>query len=120
MAIVTRPTNIYQDTDNTFQLSTSELLLHPKISIDPYFNNQLNWKTVFLVYEAPNSNQREMVEFFVSEATTSGIFKVTEFSRTSYDVKALMIEDFDSGYIRLEREDIDFATLDIANVLPPV
>lgn len=120
MAIVTKPSNIYQEYENVYQLSVAELLLHPKISSDNYFNNQLNWKTVFLVYEAPNSNQIEMVEFYVSEAQTDGVFKVTEYSRTSYDIKALIIEDFDSGYLRLEREDLDFATLDIGTVLPPL
>lgn len=120
MAIITKPINIYQEYENVYQLSSNELLLHPKVSVDSYFNDQLNWKTVFLVYEAPNSNQREMVEFFVSEGASTALFEVTEFSRSSYQVKALIIEDFDSGYLRLEREDIDFATLDIANVLPPV
>jgi hypothetical protein len=119
MAIVTRPSNIYQEYENIYQLSVSELLLHPKVSPDSYFNDQNNWKTVFLVYEAPSSNQREMVEFFISEGSSTGLFEVTEFSRPSYQVKALIIEDFDSGYLRLEREDIDFVTLDIAVVLPP-
>jgi len=119
MALITKPTNIYQEYENVYQLDTAELLSHPKISPDQYFNNQNNWKTVFLVYEAPNSNQREMVEFLVSEGSSTGTFEVTEYSRLSYQVKALIIEDFDSGYIRLEREDIDFASLDINVLLPP-
>lgn len=120
MAIITKPTNVYKDYENVYTVSVAELLLHPKVSPDSYFNNSSNWKTVFVVYEADNSNQRENVEFEIAEAQTTGLFEITDTGRNNWKIQALIIQDFDMGYLRLEREDLDFNSLDFTALPPPI
>jgi len=120
MAIITKPTNVYKNFENVYAVSVSELLLHPKVSVNTYFNDQSNWQTVFIVYKAVGSNQIENVEFEIAESQTTGLFEITDVARSDWEIQALFIQDFDRGYLRLEREDLDFASLDFTALPPPL
>jgi hypothetical protein len=133
MSIVTIP-SVEKGQENVITLSKSELAIQAKVVSDSYFSNQSNWKQVVLTYESDEGNQLKRVVFDAVESIPEGIFDLSDKSKDAFEVKSLTIFDYDGGYLKLYRGDLntsqfdiviesavsgDFATWDIANALGP-
>lgn len=112
MAILTKPSVINKNTSATFSISKSELASHPSIT-DTYFQNTSNWKSVILVYKSSIGNQNEVLIFDATLATPTSNFLVSVKARDIFQIKRIVINDFDKGYFKIERADLTTAQFDI-------
>jgi hypothetical protein len=112
MPIVTIP-SISKGQENTITLSKSELASQAKVIADSYFSDQLNWKQVVLTYDSEPGNQFKKVIFDASQITPEGILKLSDTARDEFEIQSLTIFDFDGGYLKLYRGDLNTAEFDI-------
>ena len=113
MAILTKPT-ISKGQANEFDLSKSDLAVLSKVTSDSYFSDQTNWSKIIVEYKSAEGNQHEMVIFDASEASPKGNFEVSEKAKDNWQVKSVIIMDFDGGYLKLNRGDLTVEDFDIA------
>jgi hypothetical protein len=112
MSIITKPA-IQKGQENVITLAKSELATQSKIVSDSYFSNQSNWKQVVLTYESAVGNQMKRVVFDASEATPEGVLELSDKAKNEFEVKTLTIFDFDGGYLKLYRGDLNTSQFDI-------
>ena len=113
MAIITKPT-VAKGQANEFDLSKSDLALVSKVVNDSYFSDQANWSKVVLQYESSEGEQQEIVVFDASEASPKANFEVSENARDSWEIKSVIIMDFDGGYLKIDRGELTVAEFDIS------
>jgi hypothetical protein len=113
MAIITKPT-VAKGQANEFDLSKSDLALVSKVVNDSYFSDQSNWSKVVLQYESSEGEQPELVIFDASEASPKGSFEVSEKARDSWEIKSILIMDFDGGYLKINRGELTVEEFDIS------
>jgi hypothetical protein len=113
MAIIIKPT-IAKGQANEFDLSKSDLALVSKVVNDSYFSDQTNWSKVVLQYESAEGEQPELVIFDASEASPKGSFEVSEKARDSWEIKSILIMDFDGGYLKINRGELTVEEFDIS------
>lgn len=113
MAIITKPT-ITKGQANEFDLSKSDLAVLSKVTSDSYFSDQANWSKVYIEYKSTEGKQIKQVVFDASQTAPKGSFDISEKSKDDFEVQALVIMDFDGGYLKLERGDLTVADFDIS------
>lgn len=121
MPIIGKPVEILKNQDNIFTLDKVALGNESKVSSDPYFSDQANWKKVFVAYLTDVGNQVEFVDFDATLGSPTGNFRVSDKARDLWQVDALIIQDFDGGYLRFERSELTTAEFDVdfGAVAPP-
>jgi len=114
MSIITKPA-IQKGQENVITLAKSELAEQAKIVSDSYFSNQSNWKQVVLTYESDEGFQYKQVLFDVDNGLTeaTGLLTLSGGARDNFLVKNIIISDFDGGYLKLYRGDLNTAEFDI-------
>jgi hypothetical protein len=113
MAIITKPT-IAKGQANEIDLSKSDLAAVSKVVNDSYFSDQTNWSKVAMEYESDTGEQIEMLIFDASQESPKANFEVSEKAKDNWQVKSVIIMDFDGGYLKLGRGDLTVADFDIA------
>jgi len=113
MAIITKPT-ISKGQANEFDLSKSDLAAVSKVVNDSYFSDQANWSKVAMEYESDTGEQIEMLIFDASQESPKANFEVSEKAKDNWQVKSVIIMDFDGGYLKLGRGDLTVEEFDIA------
>lgn len=113
MAIITKST-VAKGQANEFDLSKSDLAAVSKVVNDSYFSDQANWSKVILQYESVEGEQQEVVVFDASEASPKGSFEVSEKARDSWEIKSILIMDFDGGYLKINRGELTVEEFDIS------
>jgi hypothetical protein len=113
MPIIGKPVEILKNQDNIFTLDKVALGNESKVSSDPYFSDQANWKKVFVAYLTDVGNQVEFVDFDATLGSPTGNFRVSDKARDLWQVDALIIQDFDGGYLRFERSELTTAEFDV-------
>lgn len=113
MAILTKPT-ISKGQANEFDLSKSDLAAVSKVVNDSYFSDQANWSKVAMEYESDTGEQIEMLIFDASQESPKANFEVSEKAKDNWQVKSVIIMDFDGGYLKLGRGDLTVENFDIA------
>jgi hypothetical protein len=113
MAIITKPT-ISKGQANEIDLSKSDLAAVSKVVNDSYFSDQANWSKVAMEYESDTGEQIEMLIFDASQESPKANFEVSEKAKDNWQVKSVIIMDFDGGYLKLGRGDLTVEEFDIA------
>jgi hypothetical protein len=112
MTIITKSA-VAKGQANEFDLSKDDLAAVSKVVNDSYFSDQANWSKVVLKYESSEGEQQEVVVFQASEASPKGSFEVSEKARDSWEIKSILIMDFDGGYLKINRDELTVADFDI-------
>jgi hypothetical protein len=121
MSIISKPGTILKDQDNIFGLNKATLAGETKVSTDPYFSDQANWNRVIVAYLTDVGNQVEFVSFDATLGSPTANFRVSAKARDLWQVDALIIKDFDGGYLRFERDELTTADFDVDfAAAPPV
>jgi hypothetical protein len=105
MAILTKP-SVSKGTVATFTLNKTELAQITSVTANTYFSNSSNWKKVKVHYISLIGNQREVVVFDATETTPSAQFLVSLKARSNFEVKHIIIEDFDGGIFKINRSEL--------------
>lgn len=112
MSILTKPASIAKNTAATFTLSKATLASNPAIT-DVYFQDTNNWKSVILVYQSSVGDQREILVFDATIASPTASFLVSEKARDIFQIKRIIIKDFDGGSFEIERSSLTTVEFDI-------
>ena len=87
--------NITLDKPTLFSLSS--------VLADPYFSIQANVKKCIVEYNSEPSNQREVLEFNLSQLSPVAGFLISDKARDSFSLERIVLEDFDNGTLIIER-----------------
>jgi hypothetical protein len=109
MPILTK-SNVTKGSPAVFTLDKGNLV--PLIS-DSYFQDTANWKIVALVYESDTGKQSEKVIFDATQVSPSSNFLISEKARDTFEIKSIMIYDFDGGYYQIPRASLSPAEFDV-------
>ena len=113
MSILVKPQTITKGVEATFSLSKSELLSHPSVASDPYFSDSLNWNRINIVFKSSEGGQYEIVEFDAQQSTPAGKFLISEKARSLFEVLNVEILDFDGGFLKIPRSELNASEFDI-------
>jgi hypothetical protein len=113
MAIITKPNTINKGEPATFTLNKADLLAHPSVSGDAYFADSDNWRSVYVEYRSSIGNQRELLVFDAQAATPQTSFLVSLTARDEFDVRRIVINDFDGGKLFITRSELDVEDFDV-------
>lgn len=105
MAILTKPL-VSKGTAATFVLNKTELAQIASVTADAYFSDSSNWKKVRIHYISSTGNQREVVVFDATEETPTTQFLISLKARSNFEVKHIIIEDFDGGVFKITRSEL--------------
>jgi hypothetical protein len=107
-------TNIQKGQDNTVTLSKVDLeTIAAGLEQTPYFNDSNNWKQVKGIYITDTGKQVNELLFDATVATPEGNFNPTAEARDTWEIKGIIIFDFDGGFLRINRGDLTVAEFDI-------
>jgi hypothetical protein len=103
-------TSIEKGQDNVITLNKT--LLNNLFS-DAYFDDANNWKSIIVIYKTPEGQVNDMI-FDAALGSPVGNFNPTDKSiDATWEVQAILIQDFDNGSLRLNRGDLTTADFDI-------
>lgn len=114
MAILTK-TAVTKGTPANFSLNKTELSSLSSFSSNLYFSNTSNWKSVKLCYVSENK-QREVVVFNAIETTPQSKFLVSEKADNSFQIRKIIVQDFDGGYYEIARNQLTQNDLEVFDV----
>jgi hypothetical protein len=121
MAIISKPSIIRKGDNNQIELDQEQLLLHPVIAANNYYNNTNRWRFIMLTYVSePNGNVAKVVfdpddsfQTTTSSPTVFGDFSPSEFAENDFRIQMLSIYGFDNSPINIYRSDLDEVEFDI-------
>lgn len=87
----------------TVSLNKPTLFSLSAVLADPYFSIQANVKKCLVEYNSEPANQREILEFDLSQLSPSAAFLVSDKARNSFSLERVILEDFDNGTLIIER-----------------
>lgn len=119
MPIITKPATITKNSAAQFTLSKSSLAAVASVAADSYFSNISNWANVILYYKSNPGNQQEILSFDATLASPTADFLASLKSRNVFEVQQILIKDFDGGYFRVARSELNTAEFDV-DMNPPV
>mgnify|MGYP000915159588 CR=1 FL=1 len=107
-------TGIAKGQDNTVTLSKSALETEvAALEQTPYFQDSINWKQVKGVYLTDEGKQINELIFDASLPSPTGNFNPTAQARNTWEIKAIIIFDFDGGFLKINRGDLTVGDFDI-------
>ena len=105
MALLTLPSTPYKGESQNYTLNVTDLIA---LVTEAYFQDQLNWSKVVVLYQSAVSNQLELINFIPDGVSTS-ITSSAEFSifaRNTFDVHSITIFDKQNGRYILKASQI--------------
>lgn len=96
----------------TITLSKAELFSVPKVQNDAYFFDQTNVESVISVWESNPGHQKQILKFHLIESQPQAQFSISAKARSSFELKRIILCDYDGGSLSLDRADLP-AGLDI-------
>lgn len=113
MAILTKTGNPVKGSDYTIQLNKADLIANSVVANDSYFNTFDVWKTIAVHYKSATGNQSINLIFDATLATPSFVLNLPTVTLGSFEVKSIIIYDFDNGYLQIPRSDLTTAEFDL-------
>jgi hypothetical protein len=104
---LTPPNQIVRGQENIFLLDKLRLSQELKILNDSYFSDMDNWKSVAVKYVSEDDNQNIVMVFDVSETIPQANFDATLKAKQTWKILSVTVFDFDGGYIKLQRSDLE-------------
>lgn len=114
MPIITKPASIEKNVAASITLNKTQLASVSSVAADSYFSNSANWKSVSIHYKSSQGNQIEVIRFDATQASPSASFLVSDKARDIFEVKKIVITDFDFGSFTVERSQLPVADFDIS------
>lgn len=112
MPILTKPA-ITKGTPASFSLD--KVALKALVS-DSYYMDENNWKKVVMMYESSSGGQKVKAQFNAALTTPTGAFKVSARARDAFNIKEIIIYDYDGGYYVIPRSALTVSEFDISLV----
>lgn len=112
MAILTKQ-SVIKGTAATFTLNKAELAGLPSFTPGSYFSDIQNWKVIKLCYISQNK-QREVVVFDATQETPAAQFLVSEKASDVFEIRKIIVQDFDGGYHEIAREGLSAGDFDVS------
>jgi len=113
MPIITKPASVEKNVAASITLNKSQLASVASVAADSYFSNSANWKSVSIHYKSSAGNQIEVIRFDATQASPSASFLVSDKARDIFEVKKIVITDFDFGSLTVERAELPVVDFDI-------
>lgn len=107
-------TGIAKGQDNTVTLDKA--LLEQQAALleqTAYFQDSANWQRVKAVYITNEGRQVNELLFDATVASPTGNFNPTDKARDTWEIQSIIIFDFDGGFLRIKRGDLNTADFDI-------
>lgn len=95
----------------SFTLDKSLLKTVPS---DLYFQDDANWKTVVMKYKSTTGNQSKKVIFDATKASPVGTLHLSVKALSDFEVKEILIYDFDGGVHSIPRSALTASEFDIS------
>lgn len=102
MPLLTIP-SITKGTSATVSLDKATLFSLSAVLADSYFSIQANVKKCVVEYNSNPGNEREILEFDLSQSSPSTSFLISDKARDSFLLERVILEDFDNGTLIIER-----------------
>lgn len=102
MPLLTIP-SITKGNSATISLNKATLFSLSSVLADPYFSIQANVKKCVVEYNSNPGNEREVLEFDLSQSSPSVSFLISNKARDSFLLERVILEDFDNGTLIIER-----------------
>jgi hypothetical protein len=102
MPLLTIP-SIVKGVSAAITLDKPTLFSLSSVLADPYFSVQANVKKCIVEYNSDPANEREVLEFDLSQTSPSANFFVSVKARNSFLLERIILEDFDNGTLVIER-----------------
>jgi hypothetical protein len=109
MSILTKAAAPVKGSSTLFTLDKAALATVTSVAADAYFSDSANWKSVSLLYHSSVGNQHEIVKFDASQSSPTSKFLVSEQSRDIFEIKEIVIKDFDGGTFKVLRSELTTA-----------
>ncbi len=113
MSIITKSGTPSKGSPTEFTLNKSELEAVSSVAGDTYFSDPLNWKSVFLVYQSTVGGQSEIIKFNASQNPCTANFEVSDKARNVFEIKKIIIKDFDEGSFEILRSELVAGDFDV-------
>jgi hypothetical protein len=113
MTVLTKAAAPIKGTATLFTLDKAALAAVTSVAADAYFSDSANWKSVSLLYHSSIGNQHEVVKFEASQSSPTSKFLVSEQSRDIFEIKEIVIKDFDGGTFKVLRSELTTAEFDV-------
>jgi hypothetical protein len=113
MPIITKPSTIEKNLEASITLDKSALAALTSVAGDTYFSDTVNWRQVFIKYKSSVGNQTEIIKFDATQENPSGIFFVSAKARDIFEVRKIIIMDFDGGSFIVPRSQLTVSEFDI-------
>jgi hypothetical protein len=120
MPILTKAATPVKGTATLFTLDKTALAAVTSVAADIYFSIQAKWESVSLIYHSSVGNQHEIVKFDVTKSSPTSKFSVSARAKDVFQIKKIIIKDFDGGTFEVLRSELTTAEFDIDfSVAPP-
>jgi len=107
MPIITKPASIEKNSLAEISLDKSALAA---IVSNLYFQDSDNWKSVDMVFVSNPGNQRKVIKFDAAQLSPLASFYASAKAENIFEIKKIVINDFDGGKFTILRVDIPNAT----------
>lgn len=105
MALLTIP-SVVKGTAVSVTLNKTELFALSAVAADAFFSNSTNVKRCVIEYNSDPGNQREILDFDLSQASPTASMLISINARDSFLLERLVLEDYDGGVLVVERANL--------------
>ena len=113
MPILTKAAAPVKGTATLFTLDKAALAAVTSVAADIYFSIQAKWQSVSLVYNSLIGNQHEIVKFDATKSSPTSKFSVSARAKDVFQIKKIIIKDFDGGTFEVLRSELTTAEFDV-------
>jgi hypothetical protein len=114
MPIITKPGSIQKNTPATITLNKLVLAVNSIVAADTYFSDSTNWNEVIINYKSSVGGQKKSLVFNASLSSPTASFLVSLKARDTFEVQDIVITDFDSGFLKINRSALTTTDFDIS------
>lgn len=93
---------------------TLDKTLLKALPTDAYYQDDTNWKTVVMKFKSATGKQRSEVIFDATQASPVGKFLVSSKALNSFEIKEIIIYDFDKGRYVIPRSALTSSEFDLS------
>lgn len=116
--ILTKPT-VVKGVASVFTLNKTELAALITDPLYAYYADTTHWRKVVIIYVSATGNQSEPVIFNPQVDPCVGTFEVSPFAFDAFNVKSIVIHDFDNGPYEIPASALNVNDFNISFVAPP-
>lgn len=120
MTILAKPNSVDKGTPALFTLDKAALASLSIIDADDYFRDTNNWDKIRIIYKNSYGGKEEVV-FDAANLHPTAEFNLTLRGRGVFDFSSIYIEDFDGGYLLINKDSIPSVSegFEVTVNLPP-